>query len=164
MQRRTYNEGTDLVLGEELFLFIDGVPVAYATSANLAISADSIDTSSKMSGVWKASMPGQLGYTLSSESLLSRTEGHNSFDTLLEMMAKRAPIEFAIGGSEGRNTDSTTDQFAFDPAKAKYRGEAVITSLDLRTEVGSVCSSSTSLTGVGALINAQTGVPVGEAA
>ena len=72
----SYNEGTDLVRGEDMMLYVGEtvgqvttyLPIAYATSNSISYSLDTVDTSSKMSGNWKSSMPGQIGWTASSEA------------------------------------------------------------------------------------------------
>ena len=40
------------VLGKDLMLFIDGKAIALATSCKLGLSAETIDTQSKDSGIW----------------------------------------------------------------------------------------------------------------
>ena len=40
------------VLGKDLMLFVDGKAIALATSCKIAISAETIDTQSKDSGIW----------------------------------------------------------------------------------------------------------------
>lgn len=93
-----------MVVGDKLMLFVEVtkesqkevVPIAFGTSCGIDISADTIDTSNKMSGNWKEYLTGQLGYTVSSESMLSLKTGHLSFVTLKELMKKRTPIPFVI--------------------------------------------------------------------
>ena len=49
-----YNENTDLILGDDMFLYItDGQSdkvVAFATSCQIQVDGETIDTSNKMSG------------------------------------------------------------------------------------------------------------------
>lgn len=154
MATNTYNETTDLILGEELLLYVkegtDLIPVAYATSHALSLNADSIDTSSKFSGVWKTAFPGQIGWTITAESLISRSTGHMSFQTLAKKAAKRVAIEVVIAQRKETPLD-TEDQFAADEAKTWYSGLAYITALDKKADRGAICTSSITLQGAGAL-------------
>ena len=73
------------------------IPVAYATTHTVSVNGDTIDTSSKMSGAWQDFLVGQLNWQVTSESLVSKTSGHMSFNTLLSLMVKREPINIKIG-------------------------------------------------------------------
>lgn len=157
MAERKYNAGTDTVVGDKLMLFVtegaNTLPVAFATSCGIDISADTIDTSSKMSGNWKESLVGQLGYTLSSESLLSLKEGHMSFKKLKALMVARTPIKFVIARSVETDGD-------FPKGEELVKGEAIITALSLKADNGAICTSSISLQGNGALEDGTVSVPV----
>lgn len=93
-----------MVVGDKLMLFVETgespstqtIPIAFGTSCSIDMSADTIDTSNKMSGNWKEYLTGQLGYTVTSESMLSLKSGHLSFVTLKELMKERTPIPFVI--------------------------------------------------------------------
>ena len=145
-----YVESTDLVRGEDMMLYVkDGanyVPIAYASSNSISYSLDTIDTSSKMSGNWKSAMPGQIGWTASSEALISNTTGHMSFAKLEELMVARTPIEVKFG-----TVTANSAEFALDTSKKVRTGKAIITALDLTSERGGICTSSITLQGNGAL-------------
>lgn len=144
----TYKASTDLITGDKLMLFITQgetvSPIAFGTSCGVELSADTIDTSSKMSGDWKEFLVGQLGYTVSSESLLSKTTGHLSFATLKSLMAARTPIPFVMAKAIAASND-------FTKGEEFVKGEAIITALSMTAENGSICSSSITLQGTGAL-------------
>lgn len=146
----SYNEGTDLVRGEDMMLYVkDGanyVPIAYATSNSISYSLDTVDTSSKMSGNWKSSMPGQIGWTASSEALISNTTGHMSFAKLEALMIAREPILVKFG-----NVTAASAEFTLDATKPSRSGSAIITALELSSEKGGICTSSITLQGNGAL-------------
>lgn len=146
----SYNEGTDLVRGEDMMLYVkDGanyVPIAYATSNSISYSLDTIDTSSKMSGDWKSAMPGQIGWTASSEALISNTTGHMSFAKLEALMIAREPILVKFG-----NVTEASAEFTLDATKPSRAGSAIITALELSSEKGGICTSSITLQGNGAL-------------
>lgn len=141
----TYDAVSDTIKGDKLFLFITTtagvVPVAFGTSCGVDLSADTIDVSSQMSGNWKESLVGQLGYTVTSDSLMSLKEGHVSFKTLKKLMADRAPIPFVIGKATA----------AYAKGDEVVKGNAIITSLSIKADNGSIVTSSVSMQGTGEL-------------
>ncbi len=155
MAEKKYDAGTDMIVGDKLMLFVETTPkvgetpavvqpIAFGTACGIDISADTIDTSNKMSGSWKEYLIGQLGYTVSSESMLSMKTGHASFATLKKLMAERKPIPFVLAKTQETSGD-------FPKGEEYVRGYAVITSLSLKADNGSICTSSISMQGTGAL-------------
>lgn len=142
-----YNSSTDLVLADDLFLYVTSgdTVLAFATSVSLDISADEIDASSKMSGAWKANLAGKSGYSLSSDALFTQTPDHYSFDQLMQHMITREKLDWKIGHA---SDDST---FALDTTKPYYSGTGFITSLNLNGGNNEVASCSVSITGNGAI-------------
>lgn len=144
----TYDSTKDTIVGDKLMLFVTEnsavLPIAFGTSCGIDISADTIDTSNKMSGNWKEFLTGQLGYTISSESLLSMTEGHMSFETLRNLMASRTPIPFVIGKAVAASGD-------FTKGEEYVKGRAIITALNMTAQNGAICTSSCTLQGTGEL-------------
>lgn len=150
-----YNETTDLIRGEDMMLYVRentgtdlapvwaDTPVAYATSNSVSYSLDTIDTSNKLTGNWKSALPGQIGWTVSTEALISNTTGHMSFQTLETMMIARTPIMVKFG--------KVGAGFALDTSTTYRSGYAIITALDLNTERGGICTSSITLQGNGKL-------------
>ncbi len=146
-----HDSNTDIVR-DQLFLFIGESPIAFATSASLDISTDELDISNKMIGNWNASLPGKNGYTLSSESLLSRKAGQMSFDTLLAKQIAGETLDFYFGGAKVTNSTNVGGEYEKDPEKVNYTGTAMITSLSLKADNGQIASCSVSLKGIGALV------------
>ena len=146
-----YVESTDLVRGEDMMLYVMvasvATPIAYATSNSLSYSLDTLDTSSKMSGDWKSAMPGQIGWTVSTDALISNTSGHVSFAKLEELMTARIPIQVKFGTV----TDASAE-FALNASKPVRTGKAIITSLEMTSEKGGICTSSITLQGNGELV------------
>ena len=150
-----YNETTDLIRGEDMMLYVRentgtdlapvwaDTPVAYATSNSVSYSLDTIDTSNKLTGNWKSALPGQIGWTVSTEALISNATGHMSFQTLETMMIARQPIVVKFG--------KVGAGFALDTSTTYRSGYAIITALDLNTERGGICTSSITLQGNGKL-------------
>lgn len=104
---KKYDSSSDMIVGDRLMVYIESTPaegenpavmtpIAFGTSCGIDISADTIDASNKMSGNWKDFLVGQLGYTVSCESMLSLKTGHASFTTLKKMMVERKPIPFVL--------------------------------------------------------------------
>lgn len=157
MAVKTYDSSTDTIVGDKLMLFVETkpattdpvseqvlLPIAFGTSCGIDISADTIDTSNKMSGNWKEYLVGQIGYTVSSDSMLSMKTGHASFTKLKELMAKRTPITFVMA----KSTETEGD---FPKGEEYVKGKAIITSLSLKADNGAICTSSVSLQGTGEL-------------
>jgi hypothetical protein len=144
-----FNRKNDLQLGEGLMLYVTSdselLPVAYATSHSLSVNGETIDTSSKMSGAWQDFLIGQLNWQLTSDSLVSKTAGHMSFNTLFDLMVAREGIPITVG------TPLNTETFELDTAKPILEGEAAITSLEQTASNGEVCTSSATLQGLGEL-------------
>lgn len=152
MAEKKYDSSKDMVVGDKLMLFVEVtkesqkevVPIAFGTSCGIDISADTIDTSNKMSGNWKEYLTGQLGYTVSSESMLSLKTGHLSFVTLKDLMKKRTPIPFVIAKTEESEGD-------FPKGEEYVKGNAIITALSMKADNGAICTSSVTLQGTGPL-------------
>lgn len=152
MAEKKYDSSKDMVVGDKLMLFVEVtkelqkevVPIAFGTSCGIDISADTIDTSNKMSGNWKEYLTGQLGYTVSSESMLSLKTGNLSFVTLKELMKKRTPIPFVIAKTEESEGD-------FPKGEEYVKGNAIITALSMKADNGAICTSSVTLQGTGPL-------------
>lgn len=152
MAEKKYDSSKDMIVGDKLMLFVEVtkesqkevVPIAFGTSCGIDISADTIDTSNKMSGNWKEYLTGQLGYTVSSESMLSLKTGHLSFVTLKELMKKRTPIPFVIAKTEESEGD-------FPKGEEYVKGNAIITALSMKADNGAICTSSVTLQGTGPL-------------
>ena len=146
-----HDSNTDIFRGQ-LFLFVEGNPIAYATSATMNITTEESDVSNKMmSGGWKGSLPGQKSFTVSSESLLTQTEGQLSFYTLADMQIADKTVEFFMGEAKVSEQTNVGGVFEMDKTKKYYTGTLMITSLDLTSEVNSIATCSVSLAGVGAL-------------
>ena len=151
----SYSETIDLIRGEDMMLYVHentgtevapvwvDTPVAYATSNSLSYSLDTVDTSNKMTGNWKSALPGQIGWTISTDALISATDGHMSYDTLENLMILRNPITVKFG--------KATTGYELDNTVIVRSGSAIITSLELNTEKGGICTSSITLQGNGKL-------------
>ena len=157
----TYDVNTQLVQGDDLFLYLfsaTGITslssltsantevLAFATSCSLQIDGETIDTSNKMSCAWNSNLAGKNGYTVSADALYTDASGATSFDAVLGYMVARNAIGWAIGPHAG----DCSGNFALD--KAIVAGYGLITSLSLNAGNNEVASCSVSITGSGELI------------
>lgn len=146
-----HDANTDIFRGQ-LFLFLTGLPLAFAKSASMQVAVAEIDASNKMMGDWETPFPGNKSFTISSESLLSRKTGQLSYDTLLDKVIKGETLDFFFGEAIKTEESNTGGKFEPDTTKKNYTGKVMITSLDLQSDNGDLASCSVSLKGVGALV------------
>jgi TP901-1 family phage major tail protein len=147
-----HDSNTDIFRGQ-LFLFVEGNPIAFGTNATLNITTEEVDISNKMmSGNWKGSLPGQKSFSITSESLLTRKEGQYSFDKLLDKQIKDETFDFFMGEAKVTEQTPTGGKFEPDTTKKYYTGTVMITSLELTSEVNNIATYSASFTGIGALV------------
>ena len=140
-----FNVNTDLVLGDDMYLYVTSgnTPVAFATSCSIQIDGETIDTSNKMSGRWNSNLAVKNGYTISTDALYTQATGLYSFDSLMEQMVAGGKLEWAIGKCKDRTT------FELDTTKAYYSGEGFVTSLSLNAGNNEVANCSITVTGSG---------------
>lgn len=143
------------VLGKDLMLFADSKAIALATSCKIGMSAETIDTQSKDSGIWNEKDIKKLGWNCFSENLFSADTDVNSntYDALFTMMVARQPIDIAFGIPTNKADELPATGWTL-PA-APYKGKALITSLELNAPDGDKATFSISLDGTGALTKAE---------
>lgn len=146
-----HDSKTDIFRGQ-LFIFVDGSPIAYGKDASMDITTAEIDISNKMmTGGWEGSLPGKKSFTVSSESLMTHKADQISFPSLLDKQIDDELLEFFMG--ETIVTDQTADggQYAMDKSKPHYTGTIMITSLSVKSTDGDIATCSSSFKGVGKL-------------
>lgn len=141
------------IYGDRLMLYYGGKPIALGQSCSIDISADTLDTSNKMSGNWKEYLTGQLSFSISSESLLTYSETsaegvdlskYSTFKDIIAAMVERTPVEFEIATAKDADND-----FAL---KSKFiSGTAIITQASVNAQAGQLTTCSIQLQGSGAL-------------
>lgn len=147
-----HDSNTDIFRGQ-LFIFVDGNPIAYGKDASMNIATEEVDISNKMmSGGWKGSLPGDKSFSITSESLLTQVTGQVSFDTLLAKQIADETVTFSMGQAKVTEKTPTGGKFELDTTKPYYTGTVMITSLDLKSTSGDIATCSSSFTGVGALV------------
>lgn len=137
------------VLGKDLMLFINGKAIALATSCKLGVSAESIDTQSKDSGVWNEKAVKKIGWNCSSENVFSADADINGYDALFALMIAAEPVDIAFGIPSNKDTEFPEGGWSL-PVKP-YTGKAIITSLEANGSDGDKATFSISMDGTGAL-------------
>ena len=138
------------VLGKDFMLLLGGKALALATSCKLSISAETIDTQSKDSGIWTEKDIKKLSWNGSSENLFSADDKVNGYDVLLDLMLKRKPIEAKFGIPANADSDEVPSSGWTLPA-ASYSGNVLITNLELNAPDGDEATSSATFEGTGKL-------------
>lgn len=141
------------VLGKDLMLFVDGKAIALATSCKIAISAETIDTQSKDSGIWNEKDVKKLGWNCSSDNVFSADKDANSYDKLFALMVATNPVEIAFGIPSNKANEYPDGGWLL-PDKP-YKGMAIITSLDATASDGDKATFSISFEGTGVLTNGE---------
>lgn len=131
-------------------LFVGGKALALATSCKLSISAETIDTQSKDSGIWTEKDIKKLSWNGSSENLFSADDKVNGYDVLLDLMLKRKPIEAKFGIPANADSDEIPSSGWTLPA-ASYSGNVLITNLELNAPDGDKATFSATFEGTGKL-------------
>ena len=158
-----WNTNNDLINGDKLLLYVTSgkTVVAYATSCSVQIDSETIDTSSKFSCKWNATLGGRASYTISADALYCDASAASansgaSFDTLMALMLEGEAIDWYIGQESGYTVDSThscgDNPHTLDTTKPYYSGKAVITSLSLEAGNNEIASCSISMTGSDAIV------------
>lgn len=149
-----------IIKGDDLMLFDEqGKSLAFATSHQLSISADAVETSSKDGGVWGSNEVNKINWEITSENLYT----DNAYDELFSKMIAREAIKVYFGTKKENDPEKTVadgDYDAWTGAKG-YTGKVLITSLTANASTGENATFSVTLTGSGK-INKVTTIPVAE--
>lgn len=139
------------LLGRDLMLFIDGKAIALATSCKLSMSAETIDTQSKDSGIWTEKDIKKLSWNGSSENAFSADPEINGYDKLFALMLARKPIAIKFGIPSNIDSDELPADGWKAPTVGAYSGNVIITSLELNAPDGDKATFSASFEGTGPL-------------
>lgn len=145
-----YDASADIMRGQ-LWLFINGKPLAFCSSATLEISTDTIDASNKMTGSWQVAFPGKKSFTISTSSLVTYKEGAQSVKTLMDAQINDELIDFQFGQAVGTDLNPWGGSFALDTSQPAYSGKVMVTSTSVKSESGALATCDSSFTGIGAL-------------
>ena len=142
---------TGLVNGTDLLLKVgdsnsNEVVVAFATSCSLEISMDEIDQTNKDSAGYKSIIGGLRSWSVSSDALY-QNEAESSRTGFIELWDKienrtKVYVELSVTGASSGDSNKY------------YHGEAYVTSLSVNGGTEDQATYSVSLTGSGALTEA----------
>lgn len=149
------------IKGENLMIFVKEddllgnvssalIPIAMATSCELNLNADEFDTTSKDSGSWKASKPGQKSWTMSTSNLYTPHA-----DKLMSIYCNRLNIKLywiPSSNSEAGNVVTHTPALGVDgETYMYYYGEAWINNMPISSNNNEAANYTVNFTGTGPL-------------
>lgn len=141
------------IYGDRLELFFNKLPLALGKSCSLEITAETLDTSNKMSGNWKEFLVGQLSFSVNSDALMTYSDKNKQiadlanvckFGDLLATMVKRNPIPFKL-------SEITKVEGAISEGINLVEGRVIITQLSVQADTGQITTCAVSLQGTGEL-------------
>lgn len=138
---------SNIVLGTELMLFKDGKALAAATACKLTLNANTLETSSKDSGKWTSNQPAKLSWSCSSDNLFTIED----YEDLMDACIARTPIEVQFSTVQNPDSDFGKPEDGWLSENNGYKGDAIITSIDMNAPDGDNATYSISMTGSGAL-------------
>lgn len=138
------------VLGKDLMLFTNAKALALATSCKLTVSAETMDTQSKDSGIWTDKDIKSLSWSGSSDNAFSADKDVNGYDTLFALMVSCALVDINFGIPANATKLGIPDAGWTLPASS-YAGKARITSLDLNAPDGDKATYTVNFEGAGPL-------------
>jgi hypothetical protein len=152
MNSISYDAKTDVFKGQ-LMVSLGGLPIAFATSANLEVSQDTLDASNKMSGDWDNPIPGKKSFQITTDQLLTSLSGAVTANSIIDSIISGNTYDFVFGHfiETSDSTDSNKKTYALDTAMDSYKGTIVPTQLSVKSEHNAIASSSATFKGQGAL-------------
>ena len=156
------------IYGDRLELTFNGKPIAFGKGCQLEVSAETLDTSTKMSGDWMEYLVGKLSFTVSTNALLTYSDTAEvpelanvaKYGDLLATFVKRNPIDFSLSKITKVEGGGFTKDFDL------VSGKVIITSLSADAPDGQITTCSVNLQGTGELVIGEKfkGTTIGEAA
>lgn len=148
-----YRKNSDILKGSMLMLFVDGYPIAFATSHSISFTTNTSEVSTKDHGLYPSLVVNSQSWEVSAENLAS-ADSINQLFTVLENTknGQTVTLKFAkpatwhdngIVGNEG-------DDSLWTAGDIIAQGEAYLTSMQLNAPAGDNATISATFTGVGA--------------
>lgn len=137
--------------GKDFMIFVNGKATALSTSHKLTITAETSDSASKDDGMWDEVIVSKMSWEASTEALVAAEAGVDSYDTMLDIMLSKEPIDLVMGIPANLSNNGLPEVGWSAPTGLHYKGKAIITSLDRTDSKGSNSTFSASFKGVGAL-------------
>lgn len=149
--------------GKDFMVFVDGKAVALATNHQLTLNADTTSTSSKDSGLWDESEVTGFNWEATSDSIGSPdkdTPVDISYEKLMDLMLAAEPVPIIAGIPKNQDINGVPEggwQVPDGTANTYYKGNAIITKVDLKGQDKDNMTVSASFKGVGKLEKVKTG-------
>lgn len=152
-------DGTKIIDGGDLMLFLNGHSIAFATSHSLSISAETSETTNKdIRGGWTSSKVKKLSWTCNTENLYADEGSGISFADLFNLMVAKTEIT-AIFSRKAQGANVDVPNTGWTPATSLldttdinyYTGKVVITSLEINAPDDDNATFTCEFTGCGAL-------------
>lgn len=150
-------DGTKIIDGGDLMLFLNGHSIAFATSHSLSISAETSETTNKdIRGGWTSSKVKKLSWTCNTENLYADEGSGTTFEDLFDLMTAKTEITAIFGlKSQGANADvpntGWTPTTPLTDNTINYTGKVIITSLEINAPDDDNATFTCEFTGCGAL-------------
>ena len=161
-------QNSDILKGTVLMLFVDGEPIAFATSNSLNFTTNTTEVSTKDHGLFPAVIAQSISWEATAENLacaenidqlLGILEGakNNTLVTLKFAKPTNWQDEGIVevdGASEWENTNTDCDAshtITANDANIIAEGKALLTSFSINAPAGDNTTLSATFTGVGAI-------------
>ena len=141
------------IQGGDMMLFIDGVSIGYATNHTLEIEAElsSFDCKDEGEQGWSNEETVLLNWTATSENIYAHDPQGKSYENLYDIMIERRPIDAVFYKKKESGSDVPTG--GWTSADKPFRGQVLITDLDLVAQHGEYAQFTATFTGWGELID-----------
>lgn len=141
---------SDILRGSLLMLFIDGYPIAFATSHSISFTTNTSEVSTKDHGLYPSVIVNSQSWEVSAENLASADSINQLFTVLNKTKAQEAvtlkfakPSTYKDAGIVG-NTNAN-----WEPGDIIAQGQAYLTSLSINAPAGDNATISATFTGIG---------------
>lgn len=148
--------------GKDFMVFVDGKAVALATNHQLTLNIDTTSTASKDSGLWDESEVTGFNWEASSESLGSPDKEAPvdiSYETLMDKALAGEKVPIIAGIPKNQDINGVPEEGWTVPdgsTTTYYKGNAIITKVDLKGQNGDSMTVSATFKGVGKLEKVKT--------
>lgn len=155
---------SEIIKGSSLMVFLNGAPIAFATSHSFSKTLNTNEVSTKDHGDYTANIPGNISWEATTENLYS-VAGYDLVNTAFNT---KAEVQVAFGAASNYTGAVTSTQQGivganggsnnWSPGSTVEYGNAFITSLQVTAAAGDNATFTATFTGNGDLT---TGTPVG---
>lgn len=141
------------IQGGDMMLFIDGVSIGYATNHTLEIEAElsSFDCKDEGEAGWSNEETVILNWSATSENIYSHDPQGKSYENLYDLMIERRPIDAVFYKKAESGSEVPTG--GWHAADKPYKGQVIITDLNVDAPHGEYATFNATFTGVGELID-----------